>query len=67
MTTSIPQADMEALEAMIDSYDLSMVLAAMVEICHGKAEHLRNNWQDDESAKHWESSATRIDAVADTL
>jgi hypothetical protein len=55
--------DLEALEALVDKYDLKNVLNALVEICHGKAEHLAANWQDPVSAKLWTDAGRRIDAA----
>jgi hypothetical protein len=37
------------------------VLGALVEVCHGKADHLRSNWQDPVSAKAWERAAGLLD------
>lgn len=47
----------ETLEHLIDSNDLECVLNAIVETCYLKAEHLRVNWQDNESAAIWEDYA----------
>jgi hypothetical protein len=49
------------LEDTIDKNTLEDVMHALVNICYGKAEHLRENWQDNQSAKQWELAAKRID------
>ena len=45
---------MNQLEKMVDAYGLEMVSSLLEDICYAKAEHLSQNWQDDESAKSWE-------------
>lgn len=40
----------DGLEAMIDKVGLSKVLFLLAEVCDGKAEHLRSNWQDANAA-----------------
>ena len=42
------------IEELIDSNSLASVLYAISEICHGKADHLRTNWQDNNQAADWE-------------
>lgn len=49
------------LERLVDRHDLAGVLAALVEVCGEKAEHLRVNWQDAASAQMWERMAKRLD------
>ena len=51
------------LEALVDKADLSTVLETLVDICNGKAEHLRTNWQDENEAKAWDKDAATIDKV----
>lgn len=55
------------LEDMIDSNDLQTVLATLVEICRGKAEHLRDNWQDNTASKAWDHAARKIDQAHDRI
>ncbi len=45
------------LEAIIDEHSLARVLVALEDICHGKADHLRSNWQDASAARVWERAA----------
>ena len=52
------------LEQIVDATNLSDVLAALAEICYGKAEHLRSNWQDESAAKAWQKAANRVDDYA---
>lgn len=46
------QADQ--LEAIIDSYGLEMTLHTISDICHDKASHILENWQDSPLAKEWD-------------
>ena len=55
--------DMNTLESLIDKYSLDDVLSAIREICLDKADHLRTNWQDEQSAKYWESIEKQINKV----
>lgn len=56
------QKDEFALEQMIDRNELSLpyVLDLIEGICRAKAEHLRENWQDETSARTWERKARAI-------
>jgi hypothetical protein len=56
--------DAVELENMVDQYGLGNVLEALVTICHGKAEHLRSNWQDPNTARVWERAARLIETPA---
>lgn len=56
-----------ALEAMIDAYGLQAVLAAVSEICHDKATHIAENWQDTSTAKRWTRAAHWIDQAANAI
>ena len=61
------RTDSERLEALIDAHGLSLVMAELAEICHGKAEHLATNWQDTRTAKLWSRDAERIATVSNKL
>lgn len=51
------------LESLVDEDSLSDVLNVLVNICEGKAEHLRSNWQDEAAAKLWHKDAVIIDNI----
>ena len=51
----------EELESLIDAVNLNHVLEALIEVCYGKAEHLRSNWQDAAAAKLWEKAGAVLD------
>ncbi len=53
----------DRLESMIDRHGLTHVLIGLGLVCHEKAEHLRANWQDRESAKQWYRAGNVCDAA----
>jgi hypothetical protein len=53
----------EQIEALADKHSIQEILGALVETCHLKAEHLRANWQDEQSAKAYDRANTLIDNV----
>lgn len=55
----------ETLEALVDGEDLSHVLIALNLVCVEKAEHIRCNWQDQQTAKVWDRAATAIRKAAE--
>ena len=57
------QSEREQLEALIDATDLAAVLMALSEICGEKAEHIRSNWQDERTARCWDSAAGVIGCI----
>jgi hypothetical protein len=60
----LTQAERDTLEALVDSANLGAVLEALVEICGEKAEHIRANWQDRETARVWDTGAGRVARAA---
>ena len=55
------QAESDALEAIIDRVGLSETLAEMASICDAKAQHIRENWQDEALAREWSLHAARLE------
>jgi hypothetical protein len=53
-----------ALEQILDQSRLTDVLNALAAICHGKAEHLRANWQDAGAGRAWDRAADRLAELA---
>ena len=47
-------AQIDALEAMIDSSSLGAVLELIAEVCSAKADHILTNWQDEATADQWD-------------
>jgi hypothetical protein len=58
---------MLALEAMVDKVGLANVLYALEHICRAKADHIRENWQDDATAKTWDFDANKCKGAAARL
>lgn len=61
----------QAVEAYMDAQPLNVVvtntLSEVAEVCSLKAEHLRSNWQDENSALLWENAAFSINELAGQL
>lgn len=49
------------LEREIDRHGLSVMLEQISEVCHLKAEHIGNNWQDIPLAKRWTALAIKLE------
>ncbi len=52
------------LEDLIDKSSLTDVLNLLANICNEKADHLRSDWQDEQSAKGWERDAAKLDKLS---
>ena len=50
----------EELELLIDRTSMAAVLAALVEICEAKSEHLISCWQSRTAAARWYNIARRL-------
>jgi hypothetical protein len=50
----------DILEQYIDAHGIGGVLEVLAEVCGGKAEHLRCNWQDEAGARMWEKSGRQM-------
>jgi hypothetical protein len=50
----------DLLESLIDKLDITTVQSMLVEICDEKAQHLRENWQDNNQAKLWDKNASQL-------
>jgi hypothetical protein len=54
----------EQLEQIIDSKGLPYVLDKLAEICQEKANHIRENWQDNKLGLEWDKIAWSIQQVS---
>ena len=52
------------IEEMIDRSGLQHVLELIAMICNGKADHLRENWQDARTARVWERAGQTVEKAA---
>ncbi len=57
----------ETLETLIDKHGLLHVLTGMEIVCSEKAEHARQNWQDEKTAKQWDDDAEKIYAILNKI
>lgn len=56
----------ENLESMIDGSSVSEVLDLLGTICAEKAQHIRENWQDEPMAQRWERAGWQCDRLSDS-
>ena len=61
------ECDKTMLEQLIDRDGLEPVLRAIEEICHGKAEHVLTNWQDEKLARTWNRAGVAVGRAAANL
>lgn len=59
--------NLDLVEAMIDKSTLQDVLQLVAEIASAKADHIRENWQDENAAASWDASAMAIIVAADNI
>lgn len=50
----------EQIEAIIDESSLPALMIVIEDVCHDKAEHIRSNWQDEQTASVWDCFARAI-------
>lgn len=55
------------IEEYMDAHSAEDVLGILIDICYGKAEHLRVNWQDEAAAREWEKAAKVIERAASRI
>ena len=48
------QAEIEIIEGLIDTRGTHNILEAIRKVCDAKADHVRENWQDEALARSWE-------------
>lgn len=56
----------EELEQSIDANSLQFWLYELAAICNDKADHIRENWQDDALAGLWDKAANQITRTAES-
>lgn len=54
----------DALERIVDKHDMRAVLYALSRIAYGKAQHLVENWQDENTAKLWNAAGIHTERAA---
>lgn len=63
----LAQGDLAELERIIDTYNIEVVVADMADICHAKATHLAENWQEYHGAGLWSKAARQVERLAGNL
>jgi hypothetical protein len=56
--------DQDKLEHLIDQYGLAGIMGMTADILGKKAEHLRENWQDEGSAKYVDKASKFFERLA---
>ena len=64
MDRDLTNAEIEALEKLIDKTDTGAVLRALSKICNDKADHLATNWQDYDTAQLWDQLARDLEKLS---
>lgn len=52
------------LEEIVDAHGLAWTLHALADMCRDKADHLRINWQDKDTAYAWDRAARTVENAA---
>ncbi len=50
----------DILEKLIDAKGLTFVVDTIIDICHEKAQHIRESYSDNSLAKVWEGAASQL-------
>ena len=50
----------DSLEAMVAASTLATVVDALAEVCYMKADHIRQNWQDNITSRPWDVAAGKL-------
>ena len=61
--TTVLENFSDHLEFLVDLHGIVDVTEKLREICHDKAEHIRVNWQDEDTADAWEEAGNLIDTA----
>jgi len=65
---ALPRNDADTLERMMDrSGGVADVFDTISEIAGGKAEHVRENWQDERLARKWDNLARKMGKLATAM
>lgn len=51
---------LDTLEALVDRIGLADVVDLLAEVASAKADHIRENWQDEVTARTWDLDAARL-------
>lgn len=57
----------DLVETLVDGTGLYDVLSALSEMCHEKAAHVQEAWQDEDLSEAWTEAAVILDKAADDI
>jgi hypothetical protein len=61
------EQEKEQLEALVDRTSLAEVIKALAEVCDGKADQARGNWQDEALAQAWAWASAKLGRLVEYL
>ncbi len=69
MTTEIRAHNevLATLEALVDGKGVRYAIEALAEVASAKADHIRENWQDEPLAAKWDRKAAKLLRCAESL
>jgi hypothetical protein len=53
----------DKLEELVDKKTLMYVVEELGNVCHAKADHIQENWQDMQTARVWRRAAKLLDSL----
>ncbi len=59
-SVEIRKSHFDVLESVLDQSNIKQVILMLARICNEKADHVRENWQDERMAKTWERNARKL-------
>lgn len=65
--SSVNKDDLVTLEDIMDRSSLSAILDALAIICREKADHLRSEWGDPQTAKFWDRDALKVERCVKSI
>jgi hypothetical protein len=66
MSTTIEHVK-STMEAYIDQTSVAQLLDALADVCRDKAEHVRVNRQDQNTARPWDRAAKLLDSLSSKI
>lgn len=61
------QETKDVIEKIIDSNSLSRVLEMISQVCYEKSHHIKENWQDKDTAFPWEEAGRHLSRLSDKV
>lgn len=59
-STTTHETLIDEVERLIDTHGLAAFLETTATVCNLKADHIRENWQDDATAQPWDRMGSRL-------